>query len=161
MGNFFHGWRWKVGVVTLWMACVFMGGWIRGQSTVDELYFGKGKGIHSFSLFFGRNGITLTRRTTEESRTSNPNWYCGPLEPRESFYIFQPGLVVEWRWHSCGFEAGEFHDLEMPIWRMSWWNTPYWSLVIPLTLLSAWLLLSNSRSSNQNKTPESITEKVS
>jgi len=35
MGNFFHGWRRKTGVVTLIMACMFMGGWIRSLSETD------------------------------------------------------------------------------------------------------------------------------
>ena len=37
---------------------------------------------------------------------------------------------------------------------------PYWSLVIPLTLLSAYLLLSKSRNSTPKKLVETIPEKV-
>ena len=34
MGEFFHGWRRKVGIVTLVIACVFMAGWVR-SATVE------------------------------------------------------------------------------------------------------------------------------
>jgi hypothetical protein len=36
---------------------------------------------------------------------------------------------------------------------MVFWRVPYWSIVIPLTLLSAWLLLSNPRTVNPKSIP--------
>jgi len=37
MREFFHGWRRKIGVVTLVMACVLMVGWVRSPETCDLL----------------------------------------------------------------------------------------------------------------------------
>jgi len=37
MREFFRGWRRKVGVMTLLMACVFMGGWLRSLITTDSV----------------------------------------------------------------------------------------------------------------------------
>ena len=39
MREFFRGWRRKVGVVTLVLALVFMGGCVRSQAFVDTLTF--------------------------------------------------------------------------------------------------------------------------
>ena len=35
MGDFFHGWRRKIGVVTLVMALVFVSGWVRSLCAED------------------------------------------------------------------------------------------------------------------------------
>lgn len=82
MRDFFRGWRWKLGIVTLVMACVFAVGWVRSLSDPDVLIDGVGstKGFVSMTSFDGDFGIV--------------------------FFI------------------------------------PYWSIVLPLTLLSACLLLS-------------------
>ena len=37
MGDYFKPWRRKIGVLTLVMACVFMGAWVRSNSILDEL----------------------------------------------------------------------------------------------------------------------------
>jgi len=37
MGDYFKGWRRKCGLLTLMMACVAMGGWVRSRDTFDEL----------------------------------------------------------------------------------------------------------------------------
>ena len=39
MGNFFRGWRRKLGVVTLLLACVAMGGWVRSLVIKDRIDF--------------------------------------------------------------------------------------------------------------------------
>jgi len=43
-----------------------------------------------------------------------------------------------WRWRFLGF--GRFHQTYSPTRSLQGWFVPYWSIVIPLTLLSAWLL---------------------
>ena len=58
---------------------------------------------------------------------------------------------ILWRRTWCGFDFGKSrqtfswgHNYEVvEIWR--WWSIPYWSIIIPLTLLSAYLLLSKPR----------------
>ena len=39
MFTFFHGWRRKAGVLTLLLACVVMGGWVRSLAITDYLRF--------------------------------------------------------------------------------------------------------------------------
>ena len=38
MRDFYRGWRRKVGIVTLVMACVFMGVWVRSLVYLDIVY---------------------------------------------------------------------------------------------------------------------------
>jgi hypothetical protein len=46
MHTFFHGWRRKAGVVTLVIALVFIGGWIRSMSLLDVLQLRSPWGLH-------------------------------------------------------------------------------------------------------------------
>ena len=39
MDEFFRGWRRKIGVLTLVMACVFMVGWVRSEAMFDMIAY--------------------------------------------------------------------------------------------------------------------------
>ena len=43
MGEFFRGWRRKIGMLTLMLALVFMGGWVRSLVVRDDLMVSTGK----------------------------------------------------------------------------------------------------------------------
>ena len=62
LGNFFHGWRRKLGVVTLVLACVFMGGWMRSQFQFDDLELPAGTAAYGFTSMGG--GIDFYRFTS-------------------------------------------------------------------------------------------------
>ena len=130
MGEFFRGWRRKVGVVTLVMALVAMVGWIR-SGFVDE-------------------------------------WVAVCLGERTLFV-----LVSTWRGLSLESWPGMPPDSPPFLWRSNQHNPsdgltpddgqlriPYCFIVIPLTLLSAFLLLTKPRKSIQKKTDEPIPEKA-
>ena len=60
MGDYFHGWRRKVGVVTLFTACLFMAAWVRGQATsVDNQMSFTGFDKSRYILFLNPEGIDL------------------------------------------------------------------------------------------------------
>jgi hypothetical protein len=110
MKEFFKGWRRKLGVVTLLMACVFMAGWlvIPGSWFEDETV-----GL-DFTISAGATGFS-----------------------------------VNWQGFSSTFGlSSEFE-----------WLIPYWSVTIPLTLISLWLLLSKPRKSNQREITEPTPKK--
>ncbi len=46
MGNFFKPWRRKIGVVTLLMALVSAGGWVRSLTITDAMSFGQPNAHH-------------------------------------------------------------------------------------------------------------------
>lgn len=158
MGDFFKGWRRKVGVVTLIVACVFMGGWICAlQDIRDIAVFPSGK--HTFEQFVsGESSISWIRiydedviRTTPEFKridfSDDPSWHNGAfLDPR-----------IEWDLHWCGFGAGRIGGPPDRNWLKVCWVIPYWSVVVPLTLISFWLLLFKPHKSTLKKLSEPIS----
>ena len=99
MGEFFKGWRRKVGVLTLVMACMFMAVWIRSSLVIDKI-----------ANDFGGHEKLVEMLQGDESGMSR--------------------LIT--------------------IWRVS----PVW-IILPLSLLSAWLLLGKPRQSNQKRITDS------
>lgn len=49
-------------------------------------------------------------------------------------------LDVAWRWRCCGFDFGAATDATSKV-RFQFAVVPYWSLVLPISLLSAYLIL--------------------
>lgn len=97
MREFFQGWKRKIGVVTLLMACVLLAGWIRSQSIRDE--------------------FLLT------------DYGCGSRH----FLCSHRGEIQDIEYNSLLREEQTSH------------RCSYALPTIPLTLLSAWLLLSRPR----------------
>ena len=71
----------------------------------------------------------------------------------------EDGIVRRWKW--CGFDCGfESWTEENPSFNghVVTCIIPYWSIIFPLTLLSAILLLSNPRKSTQKKISEPVAD---
>ena len=137
MGEFFKGWRRKAGLVTLVMACLLMVAWMRSYGRYDEVRFS----LHSISsdggaLLWGRHVPATGRRhildTSENAHVAAFVWYRDWGGFRSEHRIFtQPNVFSE---HNS-------------------WTIPYWSLVLPLTLLSAWLILVTPRNEKRTQAP--------
>lgn len=56
---------------------------------------------------------------------------------------------IEWKWRACGFGKGEVQIIARGGGTNVLWIVPYWLVVTPITMLSAWSLLSKPRSSNR------------
>jgi len=163
MGDYFHGWRRKVGIVTLLMALVFMAGWVRSFSADDLICFKQ----HQFNSVCG--GLVWERPAQQPSMQfshfvfssrdlRNPNHIVGPFESSTP--------DDKWRRQFAGFVVAEYRvavtsaNKTTSIEANRFYRVPYWSIVIPMTLLSTFLLLTKPRQSNQKKTVELIPEKV-
>jgi hypothetical protein len=128
--EFFKPLRRKIGVVTLVVACCFLAAWIRSTVVGDslKLHFGKQRqcGISSQgqSIHFG-----VTADVTDDPPMSNLEMTRWPMAHMPEFY------------------KNESLKFSISIGDDSTWVVivPHWSIVIPLTLLSAWLLLSKVR----------------
>ena len=139
MGDFFKPWRRKIGVLTLVMACGFMGLWIKSSK---DCYF-----IQLLGQRFaaGPNGISIF-----VTPKYHFNWVTFHSEPTDDRFPFR-GFDGEWLWESqCpGFKFGKAeHVCGLPFQHATifWVSTaPYWSIVMPTTLLAAYLLLSKMR----------------
>lgn len=126
MREFFRGWKRKVGCVTLVFACLFSAGWVRSKTVTDVFHLDSAR-------LLSMDGSLLIEEG--DFAFGLPRWTCSRWESlSETFRI-----VFEWEWHFLGLGKGAFGD-DPP-----YWFVPYWSVVTPLTLLSAWLLLSKPR----------------
>lgn len=159
MREFFRGWKRKIGCMTLVMACVFMGAWIRGHGTKDIIATGNGRGLayHEFNSSY--QGIMWYSHTSDLGYQWDAGWYRVRIFDRESFNPlaqFADEMAIDRRWQWLGFDCGQVHDPDSPSFKTSWFLIPYWSTTIPLTLISAFLLLSKPRKSTLKKLTEPI-----
>ena len=141
MGEYFRGWKRKIGVATLVMACVFAAGWVRSIFVHDVLLFvhdGDVLGLwgsQSGSLRWSTDIVNAQVWTVPQWQ----NWIAS-----EGVHPFDDPNI-EWQWRCCGFGVAD--DATERV-------VPYWSITIPLTLISLVLLLSKPRKS----TPKKITD---
>lgn len=122
MGDFFHGWRRKIGVAILMIACAVLLVWVRGFATGDCIGFIAGEGMYSVS-------------STDQG-----------FECRKCFDPPAVGCPLIW-WNRAPYYSGPmiFVDeadvvIEPPVWSMF-----HWAIVVPLTILSAYLILLTPR----------------
>ena len=142
MPTYFKPLRRKIGVVTLVMACVLMAGWVRSLSRCDTLF-----------LNFGINSRDGINRADLHAESTDGYIFWAKSDDGN---FAKPVNVFEWDVRNRDSLKGICSLC--PIKSYLIWLTalnrdgtvrfrilPYWSLVIPLTLLSAWLLLSKPR----------------
>ena len=158
MGEFFNGWNRKIGVLTLLLACVLMGWWVRSLRICDDVYFCR----EQISLVSKSGAFFVFQRSDDDPH--NVAWQF-PIW--QTFATFSDEIAldadqeIQWRMRSLGFDIGELRfDIRKIVttdrngYRICWWQFPYWSILIPLTFLSLRLLLSKHRLSNTNKLTE-------
>ena len=143
MGSVFHGWRRKVGLLTLAMALMFMGGWGRSLSILDLFSVPDGSGMVWYITL--DNGFVVCCRDVD-SDLERPQWEAYPIDAVGSFKLDNYD-DLRYRWLGFGIIKYPDHSIgetdEMDFWKV--WFISYWSIVVPLTLLSAYLLLSKPR----------------
>ena len=143
MREFFKPWRRKIGVVTLAMACLLGLEWLRGQSTVDLIQ------------------ITTGNRTWQEWAFSDGIIRYWTIKADDVPKETMPNVI---RWKSYGTGWGMF-DKNFDRQLMRWlenrhkpydgpiqdWKIPcslfipFWTIILPLLPLTAFLLLSKPR----------------
>jgi len=148
MGEFFRGWRRKAGFATLSMACVFAAVWMRSEGTVYivasrekgiPLSFISGCGEFAF-VGSGYFGI----RCLDYENGTNPEFYF-------SYPVRRRGRRTEilresWEAHKLKVFRQDFPRATAISENFTQITTvPCWSIVLPMTMLSAWLLLSKPR----------------
>jgi hypothetical protein len=161
MGECFKGWRRKIGLVTLSLSFVLIGGMIRTAYIDDRLAIEIGDSRYvvtsTNSCFRWSRHAKIRARWGLISWDSNsvevPNGEIGVAESNDGSY-------VKWMWHwaSSGFEFG--HGYEYGSAPTTIFAIPDW-LGIPIMFLSAYLLLSKPHKSTSKKTVGAIPEKMS
>lgn len=176
MGNDFKPIRRKIGVVTLVMALVFMGGWVRSLIIGDIWHWRRSNtNVQSFISNGGRLSWEGSQQPTQidteylQSIPGGSGTVTMELVQLDTFHSSQradptvylnTGLPIPAEhWAYCGFEFRGY-ELDLGGISTSIWTIPYWSVVIPPTLISLWLLLTKPRKSTPKKTTEPIPETV-
>ena len=159
MGQFFRGWRRKAGVVTLLMACVFMTGWVRSFGFHDEVSFNTTELTDSLSSHLGCLYWMRVRlhRSDNLPFLKRFHWQNARLQALQVWKEEDAGL--HWKWHFLGIGVRNLSRSNGEPY-YSFFVITYWSIVLPLTLLSAILLLSKPRKSTPSKITEPIPEMV-
>lgn len=167
MQTFFHGWRRKAGVAALMMACLLCGLWIRSRIVDDKVILtisGWKHLIHSergvISWFAWdeseRYGFDLPADVAEEMGVPahlsgsvawrRPEWQSQPVShPAQAVPMVKPEKIK----FGCGdplkdFPPNEFLNNEyLKLATVGFLKNAvsYWMLVLPLTLLSAYLII--------------------
>ena len=151
MGDFFHGWRRKTGVVTLAMALLLSGEWMRGYSMEDNICIRLDSNTVEL-LTSCHYGITRTRiYETEGSQVAVrlfSTYSMNSLGKTSRPYFVEHLTGIP----SYSIPAPSVPGNLLPVSTVtfSFWNVPYWSIVLPLTLISAYLLLQCKRTHNNS-----------
>ena len=155
MSTYFHGWRRKFGVVMLVMATVFACGWLRSFYVTDMIIFPTATALTSW--ISDQQGLAwLVEVQTDEEHKALMYDIDVPFIVSPIFFQTSPdGWNMKWSF--CGFV---YFNGDRPELTDTGQFIPHWSIVIPLTLLSVYLLLSKPRSPTPKKRDEPTSEKV-
>ena len=159
MHDFFRGWRRKVGCVTLVMACVVAGLWVRSQFYRDFVGLRLPGQHRDYAAVYRSGQHHIICGCFIEGL------YCGRLtcedDPHLSiatFRVHTTEVIAGWPDDPTNFWMAEYlvpirsvkvpgcrycaiRDSGTPPQELHFWIVPHWTLVIPLTLLSAYLIL--------------------
>jgi hypothetical protein len=124
MREFFHGWRRKTGVVALVMACLLMGMWVRSLSVHDSFWWMQGRKRHVLDLGAGR----IYWQSWIVHKSGEWCWLCKSFESNQDERQFVDTT-----------ESRAARKRKGP--RNTSRSMSFSTLVIPLTLLSAYLVL--------------------
>lgn len=153
MSEYFKPLSRRVGVVALMIACLLMMGWLRSYRQFDDIEVGfgitsygassMGGGIDFYRFTFGDVADTFEWPSLDIASNALSVNRNDTVDPWGSHQI-------EWRWDWMGFHIGEAnvvgsgqrarHDQDCMV--------PYWAMVLPMTVLSALLLLRKRTLSN-------------
>ncbi len=144
MGEFFHGWRRKVGVSSLVMACVFMGVWVRSLTIIDivtiRTLFG-----HTYSLKCENGELTWLHWIEDYRMQNGIYWVAHPQQ------LTAKRVVGESFKHPSPIRFTKLTIMYVPTAtaKATGVVTSFWVIVIPLTVVS--LLLFKPSKSSQMK----------
>lgn len=137
MITFFDTGRRRLGILTLTIACLLMAGWIRSLA-IGEI-FRVSSSHRTYHMLFSYEGW-IGWIVFHDPDVITPEAYR-PFYSRASSRSESPFAWVCLHWDSKRNQFQEISGAHNP-----YLIVPYWFVVAPLTLLSAWLLLATPRS---------------
>ncbi|HEY4262112.1 MAG TPA: hypothetical protein VGM98_18220 [Schlesneria sp.] len=135
MFHFLHGWHRKIGCVALALACALMVAYLRGHIIGDAYYFGNGEGSSFLSVSSSYSGLSWRRVKSNGGIMWMPGWVTYPIQNEASIDLdnINPEFVL--------ISISENFYGRGPSKSVEATTIPYWCLIPPLTLLSAYLIL--------------------
>lgn len=153
MSEFFYGWRRKAGCVLLVMACVVCMGWARSIEHLDAVSITVHRVEYRVASIYGK--LSFIRNTplhddhTEELQSvrwisetlSEGAWFfpneAGVMTLLDNWDInFGYDLLWRWDWGGLSFGSGVNQKDQAEV-----YDFPYFMFAVPLTILSAYLIL--------------------
>lgn len=154
MGEFFHGWRRKVGGAALVLALVFMAGWVRSLKNLESVQLTRTKGLtrsyvrHAIISVDGKLGVFRVHHSSLPQMGFE--WISLPfsavygsraVDAATIFNVNGNGNVFLGHWQFIGVDCGKSASTFDPMIHTCFLLVPYWLIIFPLTAISAWLLL--------------------
>ena len=142
MSEFFRGWRRKIGVATLLLACLLTCGWVRSFRLGD------------FILSANWQLVSFHGRIFWERRPAPFEWklaYASEDDRYVTDVYTDPEWEEKWQWKRFGFAVGKTElnpagaNAIGSSLQSTFYLIPYWALVVPLTVVSGLLLWFRSR----------------
>ncbi len=160
MEDFFKQWRRKIGLMTLLLACLLTAAWGRGHKTTDIITFEFEGGV-SHCFHTSRDGLMWERYSARaRSVDQGIHWFQYPVKYSGRVFPFeeQEWLLINQlssRRQLLGFDFGEWRERIHADYGVIYFIVPYWSIILPLTLLSTRLILTKCC---QPKVTQSVSE---
>ncbi len=143
MGDFFQGWRRKTGLALLAMALLLTVAWSRSFVIHDQVVIMNKQSLHGVKSFSGN--LRWARRTPAATTA----WVQWISDDATKYRLMDPWIDCDvewcWKWGEFNFGVGTWRLVESGRSEIAQWIVPYWSFVLPLTLLSAFLIFSKPR----------------
>jgi len=142
MGEYFKPSRRKAGCVLLVMAFMLFGAWMRSRYTLDVFTFTLGP--RQNQVISWQESVCWVSVIPDDHVYRHSGWMSESFKPQDMqlvLYFYQSHL-----------RAWDIRMLD----ETYQWDMPYWSLVTPLTAISAFLLLSKPCKSTQKKLTDPI-----
>lgn len=147
MTEFFRPWRRRFGMLILAVTCLLAIAWVTSLTFNSSVCCSIGKTpTHCFG------SIDSSLIWTVDYNRNFSNWPSFSHTRRTDRFRLFNNPFVKWRWRRNGFGIGDttenqvnYEGMSVYISKSTLTVIPYWSIVTPLTLLSAYLLLSKPR----------------
>ena len=165
MREIFHGWRRKIGLATLVMALAFTAAW--GRSLIAINYVTFETRAYNFNRVASSDGSIVWMRLLYADLPKVPVAHTLAPKLRRDLgdatadQILDGNLSedykIEWNRPLLGIETGEYsRQGSLGEVQASALKISYWSIIIPLTLCSAYFLLAEPCRSTQKKDNQSV-----
>ncbi len=157
------------------MALCLMVGWMRSLAVQDRVCFYRRQAIYAITLMDGE--IEWTRHVRPDVDYLPMRWSSKTITEivRKNSLKSWENCEIHWRRYWYGFDFGaksylmgtmkpegtSSRSIPGEYWkrRVEVWQVPYWSMILPLTLLSAYLLRSKSRKRVPTNVADAVTVK--